>query len=46
MIFGRFVVSPQYTTHLIPMFKDYFRDFETQFELRNFPPSFIFTAVK
>jgi phospholipid N-methyltransferase len=43
---GRFVVSPQYTTHLIPLFKDYFRDFETQFELRNLPPSFIFTAVK
>lgn len=43
---GRFVVSPQYTTHLIPLFKDYFTDFKTQFELRNLPPSFIFTAVK
>ena len=43
---GRFVVAPQYTTHLIPLLDDYFKSFKTEFEIRNFPPSFIFTAIK
>lgn len=42
---GRFVVY-QHTTHLIPLFNDYFKGFKTQFELRNLPPYFVFTAVK
>jgi phosphatidylethanolamine/phosphatidyl-N-methylethanolamine N-methyltransferase len=42
---GRFVAFG-YTTHLIPMLKDYFGDVDIQFEVRNIPPSFIFTALK
>ena len=42
---GRFVAFG-YTTHLITMLKDYFRDVDIQFEVRNIPPSFIFTALK
>ncbi|MDE2510495.1 MAG: methyltransferase domain-containing protein [Elusimicrobia bacterium] len=42
---GRFVAFG-YTTHLIPMLKDYFSDVDIQFEVRNLPPSFIFTAQK
>lgn len=42
---GRFVAFG-YTTHLIPMLKDYFASFDVQFEVRNIPPSFIFTALK
>ena len=42
---GRFVAY-QVTTHLIPLLKDYFSKIDTQFELRNIPPHFIFTAHK
>ncbi|MBI3289095.1 MAG: methyltransferase domain-containing protein [Elusimicrobia bacterium] len=42
---GRFVAY-QVTTHLIPMLKDYFSDVDIQFEVRNMPPHFIFTALK
>jgi phospholipid N-methyltransferase len=42
---GRFVAFG-YTTHLIPMLGDYFRDVDIQFEVRNIPPSFVFTALK
>ncbi|MFI5347238.1 MAG: class I SAM-dependent methyltransferase [Elusimicrobiota bacterium] len=42
---GRFVAFG-YTTHLIPMLKDYFSDVDIQFEVRNIPPSFVFTALK
>lgn len=42
---GRFVAY-QVTTHLIPMLKDYFPRIDTQFEVRNIPPHFIFTAYK
>ncbi len=42
---GRFVAY-QVTTHLIPLLEDYFSEFKTQFELRNLPPHFIFTAFK
>ena len=42
---GRFVAIG-YTTHLIPMLKDYFASVDIQFEVRNIPPSFIFTALK
>ena len=42
---GRFVAFG-YTTHLIPMLKDYFSDVDIQFEVRNLPPSFVFTALK
>lgn len=42
---GRFVAFG-YTTHLIPMLKDYFSSFDIQFEVRNIPPSFIFTSIK
>ena len=42
---GRFVAFG-YTTHLIPMLKDYFSDVDIQFEMRNLPPSFVFTALK
>lgn len=42
---GRFVPY-QVTTHLIPLLKDYFSDVDTQFEVRNIPPHFVFTAVK
>ena len=42
---GRFVALG-YTTHLIPMLGDYFGDVDIQFEVRNIPPSFVFTAQK
>ncbi|MBI3563791.1 MAG: methyltransferase domain-containing protein [Elusimicrobia bacterium] len=42
---GRFVPY-QVTTHLIPLLKDYFSDVDTQFEVRNIPPHFVFTALK
>jgi len=42
---GRFVAY-QCTTHLIPVLKRHFRRVETQFELRNLPPHFVFAAFK
>lgn len=42
---GRFVAY-QVTTHLIPLLDQYFRKVKTQFELRNLPPHFVFTAFK
>ncbi len=42
---GRFVAY-QVTTHLIPLLKEYFRKVETEFEVRNLPPHFVFTAQK
>lgn len=42
---GRFVAY-QVTTHLIPLLKDYFARVDTQFEIRNIPPHFVFTAYK
>lgn len=42
---GRFVAY-QVTTHLIPLLKDYFAHVKTQFEIRNLPPHFVFTAFK
>jgi phospholipid N-methyltransferase len=42
---GRFVAY-QVTTHLIPLLKRYFRDVDTEFEIRNVPPHFVFTAYK
>jgi phospholipid N-methyltransferase len=42
---GRFVPY-QVTTHLIPLLKDYFEDVDIQFEVRNIPPHFVFTAIK
>ncbi|MBI4371736.1 MAG: methyltransferase domain-containing protein [Elusimicrobia bacterium] len=42
---GRFVAY-QVTTHLIPLLKDHFSKVRTQFELRNLPPHFVFTATK
>jgi len=42
---GRFVAY-QFTTHLIPLLKLYFKQIDTQFEIRNLPPHFIFTCRK
>lgn len=42
---GRFIAY-QVTTHLIPLLKDYFSKVDTQFEIRNIPPHFVFTAIK
>ena len=42
---GRFVAY-QFTTHLIPLLKLYFKKIDTQFEIRNLPPHFIFTCLK
>ena len=42
---GRFVAY-QVTTHLIPLLERYFYDVDTQFEIRNVPPHFVFTAFK
>ena len=39
-------VAYQVTTHLIPLLKEYFRKVETEFEVRNLPPHFVFTAHK
>ncbi|MFA6318376.1 MAG: methyltransferase [Elusimicrobiota bacterium] len=42
---GRFVAY-QMTTHLIPLLGDYFSRVETEFEVRNIPPLFVFKAFK
>jgi phospholipid N-methyltransferase len=42
---GRFVAY-QFTTHLIPLLKCYFSKVDTQFEVRNIPPHFVFTCHK
>ena len=42
---GRFVAY-QVTTHLIPLIKKQFPTVRVEFEVRNFPPHFIFTAFK
>jgi len=42
---GRFVAY-QVTTHLIGLLEEYFRKVKTQFEIRNIPPHFVFTAYK
>lgn len=42
---GRFVAY-QVTTHLVPLLKYHFDDFEVDFEPRNLPPHFIFTGAK
>lgn len=42
---GRFVAY-QFTTHLIPLLKQYFRKVEHELELRNLPPHFVFTSYK
>ncbi|MBI4060114.1 MAG: hypothetical protein HY403_01660 [Elusimicrobia bacterium] len=42
---GRFVAY-QVTTHLIPLLRDYFSKVDIQFEVRNMPPHFVFTALK
>ena len=42
---GRFIAY-QVTTHLIPLLKDYFSRVDIQFEIRNIPPHFVFTAHK
>ena len=42
---GRFVAY-QVTTHLIGLLEDYFAKVKTQFEVRNLPPHFVFTAFK
>jgi phospholipid N-methyltransferase len=42
---GRFVPY-QVTTHLIPLLEDYFSKVKTEFEIRNLPPHFVFTAYK
>ncbi|OIO05326.1 MAG: hypothetical protein AUJ52_13825 [Elusimicrobia bacterium CG1_02_63_36] len=42
---GRFIAY-QFTTHLIPLLKQYFRKVEHELELRNLPPHFVFTSYK
>ncbi len=42
---GRFVAY-QVTTHLIPILKNHFQKVKIQFEIRNIPPHFVFTAFK
>lgn len=42
---GRFIAY-QVTTHLIGMLEEYFAKVKTQFEIRNLPPHFVFTATK
>jgi len=42
---GRFVAY-QFTTHLIPLLKCYFSKVDTQLEVRNLPPHFVFTGHK
>lgn len=42
---GRFVVY-QFTTRLLPLLKRVFRRVRTEFEIRNLPPHFVFTAFK
>lgn len=42
---GRFVAY-QFTAHLIPLLKRRFRKVKTEFEIRNLPPHFVFTAYK
>jgi len=43
---GRFVVTYQFAIHLVPLLKDYFRKVDVEFEIRNIPPCFVFTAIK
>jgi len=42
---GRFIAY-QFTTHLIPLLKQYFSKVEHELELRNLPPHFVFTSYK
>ncbi|MHB2025284.1 MAG: class I SAM-dependent methyltransferase [Elusimicrobiota bacterium] len=42
---GRFVAY-QVTTHLIPLLRQYFKKVKIEFEIRNLPPHFVFTAYK
>jgi phospholipid N-methyltransferase len=42
---GRFVAY-QVTTHLIPLLKRHFKKVRIEFEIRNLPPHFVFTAFK
>jgi len=42
---GRFVAY-QVTPHLIPLMKDRFSQVDVQWEVRNLPPHFVFTALK
>lgn len=42
---GRFVAY-QFTTHLIPLLKCYFRKVNIELEVRNIPPHFVFTGYK
>ncbi|MFH2202908.1 MAG: rRNA adenine N-6-methyltransferase family protein [Elusimicrobiota bacterium] len=42
---GRFVAY-QFTTHLIPLLKCYFKKVDIQLEVRNIPPHFVFTCHK
>jgi phospholipid N-methyltransferase len=42
---GRFIAY-QFTTHLIPLLKCYFKRVHTQFEIRNLPPHFVFSCYK
>ncbi|HVE13373.1 MAG TPA: rRNA adenine N-6-methyltransferase family protein [Elusimicrobiota bacterium] len=42
---GRFIAY-QFTTHLIPLLKRYFRRVKTEFEIRNLPPHFVFSCYK
>lgn len=42
---GRFVAY-QFTTHLIPLLRRFFQKVDTQFEIRNLPPHFVFTCFK
>lgn len=42
---GRFVAY-QVTTHLLPLLKDRFSSVNTQWEILNLPPHFVFTALK
>lgn len=42
---GRFVAY-QATTYVLPLLKKYFSKVDVQFEVRNIPPHFIFTATK
>lgn len=42
---GRFIAY-QFTTHLIPLLKQYFSKVDHEFEIRNLPPHFVFTSHK
>ncbi len=43
---GGCFVAYQVTTHLIPILKNHFRKVKIEFEIRNIPPHFVFTAFK